>query len=169
VAAAAFANGGCGGSEPDAQVPVARETPEDEILRLGTVWESRFEDRGFRTGSAISVFTTRTVSRLSVTAGSRAGTEVLTTDESFKMTDGTAVHCQARAEARIAVGWGRVGEDAALQVERPALRLTRSCGGVNFPEPVLDLPAFAARFALRGDRLMPISPKTETREYIPGS
>jgi hypothetical protein len=47
------------------------------------------------------------------------------------------------------------------------VQIPRECNMPGFPEPVLDLPESAARFALRGDRLVPFAPATEKRAYLP--
>ena len=47
------------------------------------------------------------------------------------------------------------------------MAVPRLCSADGFPEPTLELEASAARYALRGDRLVPFAPPTERREYIP--
>lgn len=158
----------CGGPPGEGEAKVVRETPEEAILRIGTSWESHFQDRGFRAAPApIATFAVEVTSTIAFTRGGAKARERVATEETFKMADGTTFHCKARGEAEVAVRWGRTGPDPAVQVQRPGLRLARACDGQGFPEPVLELPPFAVRFALRGDRLVPFEPKTEQREYIP--
>jgi hypothetical protein len=157
----------CGGTESEARVPVAEESPADEILRLGKTWESSLEDKGFRSPpSPLSMFAETMTSTLQLTPGSATAVEALAFDGSFKVRDST-FHCQARATVRVYVKYGRHADEAAIEVRRPATQITRTCDLPGFPEPVLDLPATAARFALRGDRLLPFEPRTEKRAYFP--
>jgi hypothetical protein len=157
----------CGGGEPEARAPVAQERPADEILRIGTKWESALEDKGFRTPpSPITMFSEQVVSVLAFTAESATAVETLTYDGTFKVRD-TTYQCQARAELHVGVLFGRHSDEAAVEVRRPAAQIARNCNLPGFPEPVLDVPAAAARFALRGDRLVPIAPATEKRAYLP--
>ena len=157
----------CGGTESEARAPVAQESPADEILRLGKTWESSLEDKGFRSPpSPLSMFSETMTSVLQLSPGSATAVETLAFDGSFKVRDST-YRCQARATVRVSVKYGRHADEAAIELQRPATQVTRTCDLPGFPEPVLDLPATAARFALRGDRLLPFEPKTEKRAYFP--
>jgi hypothetical protein len=157
----------CGGGEPEAKAPVAQERPEDEILRIGRTWESSLEDKSFRSApSPISMFSETVTSTLQLAPGSSTALETLAFDGSFKARDSN-FHCLARAELRVTVAYGRHTEEAAIEIRRPAAQVARTCDLPGFPEPVLDLPASAARFALRGDRLVPFAPPTEKRTYLP--
>ena len=157
----------CGGTESEARAPIAQESPADEILRLGKTWESSLEDKGFRSPpSPLSMFAETMTSTLQLTPGSATAVETLAFDGSFRVRDST-FRCQARATLRVEVKYGRHADEAAIEVRRPATQITRTCDLPGFPEPVLDLAATAARFALRGDRLLPFEPKTEKRAYFP--
>lgn len=157
----------CGGGAPEAQVPVAHETPEDEILRIAKSWQSSVENKGFRTApSPISMFVETLSSTLAFTKGSSAAVESVVYDGSFKVRD-TTYRCQARADVRVSVTFGRHAGEAAVEVRRPAARVPRSCDLPGFPEPLVDVPASAARYALRGDRLVAFAPPTERRAYLP--
>lgn len=157
----------CGGEEPEARAPVAQERPEDEILRIGKTWESSLADKGFRSApSPISMFSETVTSTLRLAPGSSTALETLAFDGAFKARD-SSFHCLARAELRVTVAYGRHTEEAAIEIRRPAAQIARNCDLPGFPEPVLDLPAVAARFALRGDRLVPFAPPTEKRTYLP--
>jgi hypothetical protein len=157
----------CGGEEHEARVPIAQERPDDEILRIGKTWESALDDKGFRSPpSPITMFSERQASTLSLTAGSKTAVEMLAYAGSFKVHEAT-FECRAEAQVTVSVAYGRHADEAAIEVRRPAVRIARECNLPGFPEPVLDLPETAARFALRGDRLVPIAPATEKRVYLP--
>ncbi|HEX3597530.1 MAG TPA: hypothetical protein VHU80_20620 [Polyangiaceae bacterium] len=157
----------CGGAETEARVPVAHERPEDEILRIGKSWESSTQNKGFRSPpSPISMFTETSTSVLTLTPGAVTAVESLTYEGSFEVR-GATYRCQARADVRVAVVYGRHADEAAVEVRRPAVEIPRTCDAPGFPEPILELDAKAARFALRGDRLVPFAPPTEKRSYLP--
>ena len=157
----------CGASEEEARAPIAHERPDDEILRIGKTWQSSLEDKGFRTPpSVVTMFTESVTSTLTLAAGSTTGVESLVYDGTFKARE-TTYHCQAHVDVRVSVTYGRHADEAAVELRRPDLEVLRSCDLPGFPEPVLQVPASAARFALRGDRLVPIAPPTEKRAYLP--
>jgi hypothetical protein len=158
---------GCGAAESEARAPVAQEQPADEIMRIGKSWESSLEDKGFRSPpSPISMFSEIVTSTLQLSPGSSTAVETLAFDGTFKARDST-YHCQARATLRVTVAYGRHAEEAAIELRRPGAQVARVCDLPGFPEPVLEVPAAAARFALRGDRLVPFAPPTEKRAYLP--
>jgi len=167
LAAASRLLPGCGGAEPEAQAPVAHERPEDEILRVGKAWQSTIEDKGFRTPpSPVSMFSELVTSTLTFTAGAPTAIESVDHEGTFEVRNAT-FHCRAHAELRVTVTFGRHADEAAVEVRRPAVRVARTCDAPGFPEPVVDVPASAARFALRGDRLVAFAPPTERRAYLP--
>jgi len=158
---------GCAGAESEARAPVAQEQPADEILRIGKAWESSLQDKGFRSPpSPISMFSEIITSTLQLSPGSSTAVETLAFDGSFKARDSN-YHCQARATLHVTVTYGRHAEEAAIEIRRPGVQIARVCDLPGFPEPVLEVPATAARFALRGDRLVPFAPPTEKRAYLP--
>ncbi|HEX7668966.1 MAG TPA: hypothetical protein VF395_05265 [Polyangiaceae bacterium] len=158
----------CGGGEPEARAPVVRESGKDQVLRVAHEWESRWEDKGFRSPpSRISLFASKTTSRIALSDGSSPATETLTVEESFKLTDGSEFVCRSGTETQVAAKFGDHAGETAVELRRPAVSLTRACSPPGFPEPVLELEGTAARFALRGDRLVPFAPPKERREYIP--
>lgn len=135
---------------------------------MSRAWEAQVQEKGFRTApSRIAMFETAITSRVTFGAGSRSAKESLRFASSFKLADGRAFQCEARAEMPVQVVFGDHAGEAAVEIRRPALHLTRRCTPADFPEPDLDLPATAARFALRGDRLVAIAPPTDRREYLP--
>src|SRR5205085_6470180 len=72
---------GCGGSEPEARVPIAEEQPEDEILRIAKAWRSTLDNKGFRTPpSPITMFSEQQTSTLTLTPGTSAAVESLVFD-----------------------------------------------------------------------------------------
>jgi len=158
----------CGGG-PEPAAPIARETPEDQILRLGSIWESREEENGFRNPpSHIALFQTHVTSTITFQHGERMATEALRYDESVKTTDGVSFHCQAEASTPVSVKFaGNHADAAAVEVRRPTLRLARKCTPSGFPEPILELPQSDARFGLRGDQLVSFAPPSDKRVYLP--
>jgi hypothetical protein len=157
----------CGGAEPEARAPVVHERPEDEILRIGRTWQATHEDKGFRTPpSAVSMFSELVTSTLTFSPGARDAVEAISLDGTFKVRDAT-YHCQAHAELRVAVTFGRHADEAAVEVGRPSAQVARTCDLPGFPEPVVQIPLSAARFALRGDRLVAFAPPTERRAFLP--
>jgi len=159
---------GCGGGEPEARVPIAREGPGEQILRVGATWEARWAERGFRNPpSAISLFDTRVTSRLSLSRGKKTARETLTFDGTFKLNDGTTYTCRANVDTTVTVAFGDRAGEAAVEVWRKPLRLSRACDKSGFPEPEFVVPEIRARFALRGDKLIGFDPPTERREYLP--
>jgi hypothetical protein len=157
----------CGGSETESRAPIAHERPEDEILRVGKTWQATMEDKGFRSPpSAVSMFSELVTSTLAFTVGANEAVEGISYEGTFKVRDAT-YRCQAHAELRVALTFGRHAGEAAVEVRRPAAQIARTCDLPGFPEPVIEMPANAARFALRGDRLVAFAPPTERRAYLP--
>jgi hypothetical protein len=160
--------GGCGGGQPEAQVPVLHESGEDQVLRIAREWETRWEDKGFGSPpSRIAMFTASITSRIAFQRGAGTTTETLAVEESFKLSDGSEFVCRSGTKVAVTALFGDHAGETAVELRRPAVRLTRACGAPGFPEPTLELDAAAARFALRGDRLVPFAPPKEHREYIP--
>lgn len=158
----------CGGGETEARAPITRETPEDEVLRVGRVWESGVAEQGFLTPpSRIAMFSRHITSSVTFEHGAPTAVEVLVIDETFKVADGATYQCQAKATPRVTVTFGERAGEGAVELRRPAQELPRVCDHAGFPEPVLSLPATRARFALRGDRLVAFAPPTEARSYLP--
>jgi hypothetical protein len=159
---------GCAGNEPEVRVPIAREGPEEQILRVGTSWDARWSEQGFlNPPSAISLFDTRVTSRLSFSPGKRTARETLAFESSFKLRSGTSYSCRASADTTVAVAFGNRAGEAAVEVWRKPLRLSRTCDKAGFPESEFVVPETRARFALRGDKLVGFDPPTERREYLP--
>jgi hypothetical protein len=158
----------CGGGEREARAPIEREGPEEQILHVAATWEARWAEQGFRTApNPIALFDTHVTSRLVFTRGQKAAREILEFESSFKLQDGSAFTCRARAETSAALAFGDRAGEAAVQVSRKPLRLSRTCDKLGFPEPEFALPMTRARFALRGDKLIGFDPPTERREYLP--
>lgn len=150
------------------KAPVVRESGKDQVLRIGHEWESRWEDKGFRSPpSRISLFAAKATSRIAFSESSSAAAETLTVEESFKLTDGSEFVCRSGTKATLTAKFGDHAGETAVELRRPAVTLTRTCSPSGFPEPLLELEGMAARFALRGDRLVPFEPPKERREYIP--
>jgi hypothetical protein len=170
VATALAALPSCGGNEPPPLVPIARETAEDQILRLARAWQSTTEEKGFRTApSRITLFDSQIASTLTFDPKTHTAKESLTFVESFQVTDGSTFKCHAGTTVEDTARFGNHADEAAVEIRRPALRLGRTCDHDGFPEPVLEVPESAARFALRADQLVPILPPNETRTYLPAS
>lgn len=165
---AAVVAAGCAGGEPEAVAPIERESPAEQILRVGKNWEARWAEQGFRTApSRIALFDTHVTSRLSLSRGKTTARETLAFEGSFKLQDGTAYSCRAGVETTVSVAYGDRAGEAAVEVSRKGLRLSRTCDKPGFPEPEFVVPVSRARFALRGDKLVGFDPPTERREYLP--
>jgi hypothetical protein len=159
---------GCGGGEPEAVAPIERESPAEQILRVGKTWEARWAEQGFRTApSPISLFDTRVTSRLFLARGKKTAREAIVFEGSFKLQNGTAYSCRGSAETTVSLAFGDRAGEAAVEVLRKALRVSRTCDKPGFPEPEFTVPEARARFALRGDKLVGFDPPTERREYLP--
>ncbi len=158
----------CGGGEPEAAVPIAHESAEDQILRLATIWESQEQDKGFKTPpSKIALFEAKITSRITFEHGKKSVTEKLAVAESFKTVGGASYTCETHATTAVALAFADKGGEPTVLVRRPALRLSRRCSAADFPEPILELPETTARFVLRGDQLVPLEPPDEQRIYLP--
>ncbi|MCA9648113.1 MAG: hypothetical protein KC492_45785 [Myxococcales bacterium] len=159
---------GCKRQQGPSTQEVRAETPEDEILRVGARWQATQEARGFDSPpSQISVFDTRVQSVLVFKAGEKALLEGLTATEDFELRDGTRVHCEGKIEVHTRVRYGRRQGEAAIQLERPRVRIPRRCSGGSPPEASLTLPRSVARFVMRDDQLIAVEPPLEKRVYLP--
>lgn len=159
---------GCKEKQGPAAETVQRETPEDEILRVGTRWQATEEARGFQSPpSEVSVFDTRIQSVLVFERGKKSVVEGLTASENFELRDGTRVRCEGKVEVHSRVIYGRRHGEAAIQLERPGVRIPRRCSGGVPPDAALTVPRSVARFVLRDDQLVAVEPPLEKRVYLP--
>ena len=155
----------CGG-EPEAQAPVTREGPEDQILRIGKVWISRQSEKGFRTPpSPVATFESTITSTLSLQKGPSTAGETITVEDTFRMQSRLVITCHTEVTVTCAVAFGDHAGESAVEVSRPAIHAARRCDAPGAPS--FDLAAAKARFALRADRLVAFAPVTEQREYLP--
>jgi hypothetical protein len=159
---------GCGGGEPPPEAPVREEDPADAVLRIGTTWESRGQDKGFRSQpSPVAMFESVISDRLRFAEGGRSAREALKVEESFRMQDGATFHCGYQIEIAVQVQFGRRNGDPAVQIDRPETSVPRQCDAPGFPEQTLTMPPSSARFVLKGDQLVAFEPVTERRTFIP--
>lgn len=160
--------GGCKRQTTPEPEAVRAETPADEIMRVGLRWRATEEAKGFNSPpSQIGVFDTRIQSELRFEPGVKYAVESLKAIEDYDMRDGSRVHCEAAAEVKSRLRFGRVGGEAVVQIERPPVRLSRRCSGAGAPPGASDLGRNVARFVLRGDQLVAIEPPLEKRVYLP--
>jgi hypothetical protein len=157
------------GSDRDAAHPIVRhETALEAIRRVAQVWESTQRAKGMRSPpSRIAMFDRVTHTRLPFVANRNWSIELLEIAETFELRSGIRYACQASGEAEVSFRFGRRHGDPAVEMRRPAIRLTRDCKPPDFPELTLELPATTARFRLTGDRLKPFEPPLEKRVYVP--
>jgi hypothetical protein len=158
----------CGGGEPEPEVAIARQGPAEQIFRVGRTWETQATESGFRTPpSPIGTFSGTIVSRVLLDEDQRTAREKLAFVSSFKLQDGREFRCEASTEVTLPVRYADHHGEAAVEMQRPRIELMRRCTPGGFPEPRLEIPATAARFVLRADRLIPFAPFDEHREYLP--
>jgi hypothetical protein len=159
---------GCGGAGSKPAGAVKHETPADEIMRVGTVWQSTIEERGMPSPpSPVNLFSRRIESHLEFRPDQRSATEQLIVEESFELRDGGQFRCRAQDTVNTHAVFARRQGDAAVELRRPEVRLLRKCQPAGFPEPTLVLSATAARFVMIGDRLTAFEPPLEKRAYLP--
>ncbi|MCA9633710.1 MAG: hypothetical protein KC766_38930 [Myxococcales bacterium] len=159
---------GCKKKQGPETETVRAETPEDEILRVGKRWQATEEARGFQSPpSPISVFDTRVQSVVVFSRGEKTVVEGLSASEDFELRDGSRVHCEGKLEVHSRVVYGRRQGEAAIQLERPRVRIPRRCSGGVPPDASLSLPRNVARFVLRDDQLVAVEPPLEKRVYLP--
>lgn len=157
----------CRKEEPPPLAPVVRETPADEIRRIGVVWQSVSERKGIQSPpSKISTFQHRLSSMLRLEPGQHI-VEKLIVDEALQLRDGGKFVCRAEGQVNVRIVYGRRSGEAMVQLERPPVRLERACDPPSFPDPQVEIPGGVARFVLRGDRLIAVEPPLEKREYLP--
>lgn len=168
LGAVSLGTGGCGGEAPKAQAPVQQQTPEQEILAMGTSWEARFRDNGLRSEpSKITVFTVDGLSTLDLTLGKAVAREGLLLEENFRMRDGRQFACRAEGVLQVQVRYFLKGDEPAVEITRPVSELTRHCDQPGFPEPTVNLGNTSSSFLLREEQLMGFDPPLEKRTYIP--
>jgi hypothetical protein len=164
----ALAFGACGGDPQEVLTPVRRETPADAIRRVGEAWAASEQTKGLRSHpSPIAVYRMHTKSTVRFTAGKDWTQEHLEIDEAFEMRDGTRYVCRAEGRTRVDLVFGRRHGEPAVEMRRPATRLTRTCEPPGFPDPEVTLPETTARFKLKADQLMAFDPPVEKRVYLP--
>ncbi len=158
----------CAPTTEPTSLPVQEETPEAEILRVGSIWEARQGGKSFRSApDPVAVAELETISVLALERGAKQAKEEIELTERFQMRAGGEFICRARGGARVGVRYGRKSGQPALEVTRPPVRVTRECNPPDFPDPEVELASGTARFILRGDRLTAFAPPLEKRVYLP--
>ncbi len=157
----------CGGEAPEARAPIAKETPADEILRIGKTWTSTAKQRGLLSPpSVISVFEVREESTIELSP--TEARESLVVVENIRLRTGERIACETTVNHALELRWGRREGEAVVELTRPPVSTPRVCDKPGHPEPLLERPFGAARFALRSDSLVAIEPATDDRVYLPG-
>ncbi len=155
----------CGGNDGPADTPIRRESPSDEILRIGTTWTSDSPEKKILSPpSPISMFRSQRTSTVTLTA--TAAHEELELSEDVELRSGAHASCKTTFSHDLQVRYGRKNGEAAVELIRPALRAVRQCDAPH-PEPELAEPQRRALLLLRSDRLMVVEPATDQRQYIP--
>jgi hypothetical protein len=158
----------CGGRGAERPPEIAHETPEDEILRVGTVWQSMQQSRGIRPPpNAIDRFQRTVTSTLRLKRGEATAEEHISVSEKLTMRSGEHYDCTAESAFHVRIRYARHHGDAAIEVARPPALLSRRCRPAGFPEPELEAGSGAARFVLRSDQLVAYEPVGDDRSYLP--
>lgn len=158
----------CAGPPPEAAPDLRPESPADEILRVGGVWQTTYERRGFESEpSPVALFTQRVESTLDLSSDAATPSETLKVQESFELRDGRRFECRASALVKVGVRFGRKAGEAAVEVTRPSVALDRTCRPPGAPVELVSVPSGPARFVLRSDRLVAFDPPLEKRIYLP--
>jgi hypothetical protein len=158
----------CASEPPPEAAPVRLDSPEDQVLRIGRVWQALEEAKGFHTPpNPISVYDVKSAATLRIVAGQKVAREEIELRESFQMRAGGNFQCSARAVLESRLKWALHGGEPAVEITRPAARIARRCRPSGFSEPELDLPGGSARFVLRGDQLVAFAPALVKRVYLP--
>lgn len=168
--AALWLAAGCTPPPKPPPAPVQLQSPRDEILHVGHVWENDERDRGFRSApSVIASFTSRTVTRLELPEEGNKAVEHVHVVEDLGLRSGQRFHCEASGQRPVTIAFAtrRQTGEAAMELAEPALILGRVCTPGGFPEPTLTLRERKTRFALGADRLVAYEPAVDRREFIP--
>ncbi len=107
------------------------------------------------------------LSRIELRKGASAAVETLLYEERFTMRAGGEVTCQTPLSRSVEVTYGRKLGKPAIELAWAAMKQPRRCGSSGPPVPPLELEAGRSRFMLRADRLEPIEPPLETRQFVP--
>ena len=159
---------GCGSPPAVDQPVVQRQSPEKDILAIGTTWEARSEDNGLKSEpSKISVFTVRELSTLELVPDKQVIREGFLREETFRMRDGRSFNCRSEGILEVQVRYFLKGDEPAVEVTRPDVELARHCDQPGFPEPVIQLSSTPSSFLLRDERLVGFAPPLEKRSYVP--
>lgn len=155
----------CGAGDPPPKPPVARETPADEILRIGSQWTSSRPDQGILSPPAkISMFRSQRKATLSLSPSSASETVVLSED--VELVAGGKVHCQTEFEAPLKARYGRRNGEAAIELSSSDFQVERRCNGAH-PDPYLRLSAWRRVLVLRSDQLVVVEPTTDKSVFLP--
>ena len=159
---------GCGGRANERPPEVAHETPEDEVLRVGTTWQAMQQSRGIRPPpNVIERFERTVTSTLRLHSGSATAEEHVSVAEKLTIRSGERFDCTAESAFNVRVRYARHNGAAAVEVSRPPVVLSRRCSPGDFPEPSLEAGSAAARFVLRSDQLVAYEPMGDERVYLP--
>ncbi len=143
------------------------ETPEEEVLRVALLWGSQQEERGFLPApNPIETFERTIGSQLKLARGVASAEERILVKEKLMLRDGTRLICEASGGAHATLRYGRHKGQAALELSRPPIVLTRNCNGAP-PEVAIEMPGGPARLELRSDQLVTYEPLGDARIYLP--
>jgi hypothetical protein len=167
LAIAATVLSACGAPPNTGPSKPKEETPEEEVLRVARHWQSEQQERGFLPApSAVETFERSIGSRLKLTRGGTTAEERIVVKEKLMLRDGTRLSCEASGGAHTNLRYGRHKGQAALELSRPPVVLTRNCNGTP-PEVAIEMPGGPARLELRSDQLYTYEPIGDERVYIP--
>jgi hypothetical protein len=159
---------GCGGAAGPPPGPPVVEGAEEAILRISSLWEARYMDKGLRSSpSAVASFERQLVNRLELSHGQSTATESLDFQERFTLRDAREVRCAGRFNSPISVSYGMRAGEPALELAWPAFEHARECDTPGAPIPPFERPAGRARFVLRSDQLVGVEPALEKRTFLP--
>lgn len=158
---------GCSSAPPPPPPPPVQERPQDAILSIARTWEARYPERGLRSSSSpIASYDRQMVSRITLVRNATTVDENLQFTERYTLREGGEVRCSGEAQSEVVVAYGRRAGEPAIELTWPALVVGRNCDSPAVPATYERLSSQAV-FVLRSDQLVPVSPVTERRTFLP--
>lgn len=148
---------GCGPRAPEPPPRVGREDPVVHVGRIGKTWVHSVEERGSLGNDPFGVASFVVAEEVAFDIGP-SPKRTLQRDETFVLAGGRELHCRVQGDLPLDVKATWEGREVHVRLDAPAGRLPRRCTDGEFPVKARDVGAWSAVYALREDRLVPLSP-----------
>ncbi len=140
---------------------------EERIITVGKAWREMTQTEGFVNQSDVAFIRVTDKFTLHLNPGSKTALVDIRRNELIRSPNGREFHCKVQGAIRATVDFAWRMEEATVSVQMPSAALPRTCRERGFNRAFKQFPALSATYALRGDQLMAIEPRTLRSTLLP--